>query len=456
MASKGRILVVDDERRNVMLLSIRLRALGYEVLEAESGEQALALARDHYVDVVLTDVMMPGIDGLELTRRLKADPAQAEVPVVLITALDDVKQRTRGLEAGADDFLGKPVNPAELELRVRGQVRLRQLQQELRGRIEVLGGQAATAGRVTGGKVFVVEDDAQWRNALCRRLVAQGHAVTSAEDLRTGLASVDGADPDVVIVDLCLPDGSGVDFIRQFRESRSGNHVPTILVVSAIEDAKDKLDALRSGADDYLVKPVAPEELEARIQAQLHRSRTSRALRDQVYQARLAASKDALTGLFNRRFLDEDLARRIERAAAGQHSFSLAMLDVDHFKRINDTHGHGVGDAVLRALAACVGAAMRESNLVCRYGGEELCLVLPATRLDDAVLCLERLRADVERLACPPLATGAITVSAGVAEWAPGETPGDVLRRADGALYAAKRAGRNRVEVSAPGADVSR
>lgn len=456
MASKGRILVVDDERRNVMLLSTRLRALGYEVLEAESGEQALALARGQYLDVVLSDVMMPGIDGLELTRRLKADPANAGVPVVLITALDDVEHRARGLEAGADDFLGKPVNATELELRVRGQVRLRQLQQELRGRIEVLGGPATTAAQETGGKVFLVEDDAQWRAALSRRLLAEGHVVASAEGLRSGLTSVDGADPDVVIVDLRLSDGSGMDFIRQFRERRRGGYVPTILVVSAIEEARDKLDALRSGADDYLVKPVAPEELEARIQAQLRRSRTSRALRDQVDLAKLEASKDALTGLFNRRFLDEDLARRLERAAAGQHGFSLAMLDVDHFKRINDTHGHGVGDAVLRAIGTRVSASIREIDLVCRYGGEELCVVLPATRLDDAVRCVERVREEVQRLACPPLAAGAITLSAGVAEWVAGEKPGDVLRRADRALYAAKEAGRNRVEVSASGAEVPR
>lgn len=447
MASKGRILVVDDERRNVMLLAVRLRALGYEVLEAESGERALELANGTYLDVVLTDVMMPGIDGIELTRRLKADPAHEGVPVVLITALDDVAHRTRGLDAGADDFLGKPVNPAELELRVRGQVRLRRLQQEMRGRIALLGG-AIAASEDQPGRVFVVEDDARWRSILTHRLQAEGHAVSAAIDIRTGLGAVDDADPDVVIVDLLLPDGSGTDFIREFREGRRGLHVPTILVVSALDESKDKLDALRAGADDYVVKPVAPQELEARIQAQLRRARTSRALREQVGEARLAASKDGLTGLFNRGFLNDDLARRVRRARTEGQGFALAMIDVDHFKRVNDTRGHGVGDEVLKIVAGLLARTARESDLACRYGGEEFCLVLPSTRLDDAVLCLERARLGLERMACPTYAPGEITFSAGVAEWLPGDEPEDVLRRADRALYASKAAGRNRTTAA--------
>ncbi len=125
------------------------------------------------------------------------------------------------------------------------------------------------------------------------------------------------------------------------------------------------------------------------------------------------------------------------------------MIDVDHFKRVNDTHGHGVGDAALVAIAARIVATVREGDLVCRHGGEELCVVLPSVGLADAAQCTDRVRADIERLACAPLTAGALTISAGVAEWARGEAPADVLRRADGAVYAAKRAGRNRVEIAA-------
>jgi len=448
MSAIGRILVVDDERRNIMLLATRLRALGYEVLEALSGMQALELAQGVYLDVVLSDVMMPGMDGLELTRRFKAHPDHGGVPVVLITALDDIEHRTRGLAAGADDFLGKPVNSVELGLRVQGQVRLRQLQQELRARAALLGGLPSPARNAGGGAVLVVDDDPRWRAILTTRLRAEGHTVTAVGSIVDGLNAIADAQPEVVIVDLRLADGSGVEFIQRLHQSCEDHRMPTILVVSCVEEATDKLAALRAGADDYLIKPVAAGELEARLQSQLRRVRTTQVLHAEVDQARLAASRDALTSLFNRGFLQDDLAGRVARATDGHHTFALAMIDVDHFKRVNDGWGHALGDEVLRRVALTLLHAVRASDVVCRYGGEEFCVVLPATHLAGAAACVERLRAAVERLACPPFLPGEVTVSAGVADWAPGDTAADILSRADMALYAAKRAGRNRVHLT--------
>ena len=177
----------------------------------------------------------------------------------------------------------------------------------------------------------------------------------------------------------------------------------------------------------------------------MRRSRANRVLRAEVQRARREATRDALTRLYNRRFFDDDLRRRILQAERGEPGFSLAMIDVDRFKSVNDEYGHALGDEVLALVAACLASALREGDLVCRFGGEEFVVVLPATGLQDAIVCIERLRASVERLACPPLPPGRPTVSAGVAEWHLGEGPNEILRRADDAVYLAKRSGRNRV-----------
>lgn len=447
-ASKGRVLVVDDERRNVMVIATRLRALGYEVLEAKDGGEALAILRSTPVDLVLSDVMMPVVDGFELIRRIRSDTTLAALPVVLVTALDGTADRVRGFEAGASDFLTKPVNPAELELRVQSQVRLHRLQQELDHRSQILRF-SAEADDPPAGRVFVLEDDPHWRAVLIELLQARGYVVEAACDLGSGIAAAERADPDVLLVDLKLPDGEGSDFIRLFRNLGLERHVPAIMVVTGVDDAQEKLACLRHGADDYVTKPITPVELLARVESQMRRSRASRLAVRQAERARGDAHTDPLTGLYNRRFLDEDLRRRVRGAASRADGFAVALLDIDHFKRVNDSYGHPVGDAVLRTVAGQVRKSLRESDLACRYGGEEFVAIFPSTGLREARIVADRLRTEIQASECPPLPAEAVTVSIGLAEWTPGEDAGDLLRRADEALYAAKHAGRNRVEEAA-------
>ncbi len=451
MTSKGKVLVVDDERGNVMTIAACLRGLGYEVLEAPGSLEALRTLGMTPVDLVLSNVMMPGVDGIELVRRVRNHSELTGLPIVLMIALDGNAERARALSAGADDFLTKPIDPIELELRVRSQVRLRRLAQELDHRAQILGNARPPPERPSSrGRVFVMDGDAAWSAVQCMRLSAAGYTVYSAKRLETGIPAALEAAPDVVLVDLLLPDGSGTEFIRRLRHmtaAEPGRQMPVVLVTTSLEDSAERLNCLRHGADDYLTKPIGAEELLARIAAQVRRVRASRTAQVHVAQAQKAAHTDGLTGLYNRRFFDEDLAHRVKRAERGHNGFSIALLDLDHFKRINDTWGHAAGDEALCAMARVLLGGARDSDLVCRVGGDELILVLPGTPLADACTALDRLRLSIAELECAPLPRGAVTISAGIAAWGPNDEPAQLLARADRALYQAKRNGRNRVEI---------
>lgn len=451
MSPKGRILLVTDGGARATQFVARVRALGYEVVATVAPEEVAALVRHHYVDVVVyaSPTAADAVPGGHEARtpsiaRIRADVAALHLPIVAVAPIADASSRAAAITAGADDYILESTDDVDLGLRLRSQVRLRQMDLELRSRVALMGGAVPSGSFESGGTVVVVDDDPLWRHVLTRRLEADAHSVIVAEDLASAVSAL-RVDPDVLIVDVMLPDGSGLDFIRQVRQERRGGHMPNTIVVSALGVSEGKLDALRFGADDYLVKPVDANELAARVQAQLRRSRANRVLRAEVESARRDATRDALTRLYNRRFFDEDVARRVRQTQVGEPGFSLAMIDIDRFKSVNDEYGHAVGDEVLAMVAACLVSAVREGDLVCRYGGEEFVVVLPATGLNDALVCVERLRASVEWLACPPLPPDLPTVSAGVAEWRDGEPVSDTILRADEAVYAAKRAGRNRV-----------
>jgi len=444
--SKGRVLVVDDEPANVTLMAARLRAFGYEVHEAASGEEALRLLRQWPMDLVLSDVRMPGIDGCELVRRIRADASLGGPPVVLVTGYDGPEERAQGLDAGADDFLTKPIQLPELQLRVHAQVRLHRLHRELRHRGRVLGAPAAVDEPVRGGRVFVIEDDVQWSALLIETLRTAGHEVESAVDLRTGIAGIARFEPDVILVDLKLPDGDGSEVIRRFHHVGTGRPTPVIVVVTAASDEEEKVACLRLGADDFVAKPISPMELVARVASQLRRLSAAVLAASQVERAIGDAYTDPLTGLYNRRYLDADLERRVGAAGVSGEGFAIALLDVDHFKRINDTWGHAAGDAVLRTVAQQIRAFLRTGDLECRYGGEEFVIVLPETTMEGATSLAETLR---EKVAAHSFVFQGesipVTISVGCALVQPNDAATELIQRADEKLYEAKRSGRNRV-----------
>lgn len=454
----ARILVVDDVPANVKLLEARLLAEYFEVLTASNGIEALELCEGGRIDVVLLDVMMPGMDGFEVCRRLKADPATQHIPVVMVTALDQVRDRVRGLEAGADDFLAKPVNDLQLMTRVKSLVRLKSLTDELRLRaattrnisIEALLSQHKT-GPDAAAKVLLVDESASSAERIGKMLRGRCELWHSSDPGEAFFRAAEG-DYDCIIISTAFHDYDPLRLCSQLRTLDRTRFVPIMLIADDSEEAR-LVRGLELGVNDYLVRPVDQQELIARLTTQLRRKHYNDHLRNSVAQTIEMAVTDDLTGLHNRRYLDSHLAILFERARNRGRPLALMMLDIDRFKTVNDRWGHDAGDEVLYEFATRLRTSVRGIDLVCRMGGEEFVIVMPDTGATIAARVAERIRANI---ADKPFVieaadqTIAVTASVGVTVMKPGsDTIAAMLKRADLALYKAKNSGRNRVVAAA-------
>ena len=454
----ARILVVDDVPANVKLLEARLSAEYFDVMTASNGTEALALARRAECDIILLDVMMPDMDGFEVCRRLKSSPATHFIPVLMVTALDSPADRVRGLEAGADDFLTKPVSDIVLIARVRSLTRLKMMTDELRMRaitsVEI-GAQAPERSAVVdtgkGGRILLVDDRPSSYERLRPQLAAE-HAVDLETSPAEGLFRAAEGNYDLLIVSLDLDNFDGLRLCSQARSLERTRHVPILAIADAENNAR-LLRGLEIGVNDYLLRPVDKNELMARVRTQIKRRRYTDQLRDNVQNSIEAAITDALTGLHNRRYMETHLATLAEQASSRGKPLALMMLDIDYFKSINDNYGHDAGDDVLREFAVRIRKSIRGIDLACRYGGEEFVIVMPETDLHVAGMIAERLR---RAIAGEPFAINkgskriTVTISVGLSTLErKGEAVSDVLKRADDALYRAKHDGRNRVVANA-------
>src|SRR5665213_2339368 len=394
----ARVLVVDDILSNVKLLEAKLSAEYFEVVSAFNGLEALEKIEECQPDIVLLDVMMPGMDGFEVARRIKSNPKTAHVPVVMVTALDQPSDRVAGLDAGADDFLTKPVDDAALFARVRSLVRLKLMTDELRMRettgqnMGLLDPAQTLIDASPTGRILIVEDRPEsvaWFNA----------ALAPANEI----SSVDSFEEAVV--------------------------------------------------NDYLTRPVDKNELIAPVRTQLRKKRYADRLRHNVQLSLEMAITDQLTGLHNRRYMSRHLDNLVSGAQKSGKPLAFLIMDIDHFKSVNDTYGHDIGDEVLRDFAGRISANVRGIDLACRYGGEEFVVVMPDTDFAFAMTIAERLRKSVEETAFVISRDPGklnVTISIGIAaSLRDGDTADGLLHRADQALYRAKREGRNRVVAAA-------
>lgn len=447
----ARILVVDDVEANVRLLEAKLTLEYYDVLTCQDGPTAIQLAASEAPDIILLDVMMPGMDGFETCRRLKEDPATSHIPVVLVTALDGREDRVRGLDAGADDFLTKPLDDVILMARLRSLVRLKMVMDELmereeRGRSIGVEGQAGARLRGAGGRVLVVDDQPVQAERLVQELSVEHRA---AIETNPAVALVAARGPiDLMIVNVEAAGFDGLRLIANARSSEATRRTPILGLVDPAQRPR-LIKALELGVNDILLKPVDPGELLARVRTQIRRKRYADFLRDKLDYSLEMAVTDALTGLHNRRYMSGQLQGLVEHANRGGESVALLVMDIDHFKAVNDGFGHDAGDEVLREFAVRLATNVRAIDLPCRLGGEEFVVVMPGATLEDAHSVADRIRRDIA--SAPFRIMGGreqltITVSVGVAaSTGEGDTPDALLKRADEGVYEAKSAGRNRV-----------
>ncbi len=450
----ARVLVVDDIPANVRLLEARLSAEYFDVVTVMSGQEALTICERAECDLVLLDVMMPDMDGFEVCRRLKTNPVTHHIPVVMVTALDQPSDRVRGLEAGADDFLTKPIPELALIARVRSLARLKMVTDELRMRaltsrdigIESPEREAvADAGH--GGRVLIVDDRVASYERIAATLAVE-HSVEVESNPSEALFRVADGNFDLAIVSLGLENFDALRLCSQIRSLERTRTVPILAITDPDSEAR-MVRGLEIGVNDYLMRPVDKNELLARVRSQVRKRRYTERLRDNVQISIELATTDALTGLFNRRYMENHLATLIEQANARGKPLSVLELDIDYFKSINDSYGHDAGDDVLRDFALRIKRSIRGIDLACRCGGEEFVIVMPETDIAVAAMVAERLR---RRIAAEPFVISQgqrsipVTLSIGIAALrGRGESAASLIKRADQALYRAKRDGRNRV-----------
>lgn len=454
----ARVLVVDDVPANVRLLEARLSAEYFDVTTAYSGAEALAACERAECDIVLLDVMMPDMDGFEVCRRLKNNPATHHIPVVMVTALDQPSDRVAGLRAGADDFLTKPVSDIALIARVRSLTRLKMMTDELRMRAMTsreIGIESAERESIMepgqDGRILIVDD----RRSSYERLAAmleKDHIVDIEPDPSAALFRSAEGNYELMIVSLSLANFDGLRLCSQLRSLDRTRNLP-ILALCEPDDTAKLMRGLEIGINDYLLRPIDRNELHARVRTQIRRKRYTERLRDNVQMSIEAAITDGLTGLHNRRYMESHLGKLVEQATSRGKELAVLVLDIDYFKSINDTHGHDCGDDVLREFATRVRKSIRGIDLACRIGGEEFVVVMPETDMAVAATVAERLR---RRIAAEPFAIEQgkkmvdVTISIGIATLEPShDNAAQILKRADQALYRAKRDGRNRVVADA-------
>jgi two-component system cell cycle response regulator len=452
----GRILIVDDVATNRVLLRHILERSYYEVEEATTGEQALEMALAQAPDLVVMDVMMPGMSGYEACRLFKNDPRLANIPVVIVTTLDTQGDRREGLAAGADDFLTKPVRHDALLARLRSLLRMKAMTDELRLRDETmrdLGGNALSPALITppaGASVLGVSSPES--GEALRRMLTQGLDVTVeiATDAQECFRMMAARPPQAVLVDALGFDAFSSEFITALRQ-RPETRGSAVLTVVDFDDFRLAASCLDAGANDYVMAPIDPSELTARLKTQLKYKAYADHLRESMRDGLRMAATDPLTSLRNRRYVDTHLPRMIDNAVAQGAPLSLLAFDLDRFKAVNDTYGHAAGDAILKEFARRLLDNTRSVDLTARLGGEEFMVVMPDAALSDAQAAAERVRAAIETPGFDFEGTVIpVTVSVGVAALRHGDdTVASLMARADAALYIAKAGGRNRVILDA-------
>ena len=449
----AKILVVDDIAPNVKLLEAKLTREFFRVITAMSGAEALEKARTEKPDVILLDIMMPGMDGFEVCEHLKADPATQNIPVVMVTALTDIADRVRGLEAGADDFLSKPVNDLALMSRVRSLIRLKMTVDEWMLREETAHQFGAVHQQINiqdvdtdAAEIMLVENNAMEAQRIVEALQRDKHKVTVVNNGARAMELAEKTPFEVILVSLNLDVEDGLRLCSHLRLDGVTKSVPVVMLADEHDMVRVATGLEFNGAHDYLLRPIDRNELRARVKTQVRRRRYQKRLRAHYEASVSMALTDPLTGLFNRRYLMAHLNKMLYEANAGMKPLCVLLFDIDHFKNVNDTYGHGVGDEVIREFAQRMVKQLRSFDMLARLGGEEFVAVLPNIGRHTAFDVAYRMRKVIAEMPFNIPSKGQISVTCSIGGVILEDNMRDAekaIDRADKSLYEAKASGRN-------------
>jgi two-component system cell cycle response regulator len=468
-----RILVADDDHALARTLSWILRENGYEVITVPDAEELIDRLDAEQPDLLLLDIMMPRVDGLQLLERIKGDPRKRDLPVLMISSMPPEEATVRALGLGASDFIAKPFRVRELLARIKAHLRVRHELDTARSLVRTRHELVAIVQELTAS--LRTDEVFQILARKVARALKIGQCSVLTVDVTSGTATVMAAADNPLLSELRVdlrnyPELEAAlqserpvfvadvvtdpifETIRS-RWTNEGQFVPTRSVVAAAFRPRGHAPGLlflRSAQDEAALNArdaqFVEEVLRAAVPA-IEKAYDLQAARLDSAQFRALAETDALTGTYNRRALDERLGAELERAGRYNSKLAILMLDIDEFKKVNDTFGHRAGDQVLCQLATILKRELRGVDLVARYGGEEFVVVLPETNLQGARNFAERI---LKRVAEHDFGADGtpvhVTISVGVATYPEVSTTvaDDFLSYADQRLYQAKREGRNR------------
>lgn len=460
----GRILIVDDGATNRIVLKVKLTAAYYYPMLASTGMKCVSLARSEQPDIILLDLMLPDISGIEVLRILRADPATSAIPVIVVSAADDTAARIAAFHAGADAFLSKPVEDQMLLARMRSLIAARTEVEGLSPEIPLGTGFGALAEPAetfaAPGLIAVIGSDMaaaeKLRHAL-RPLLRDRLVVSDRKDALGG--RIEGT-PDAYVIDADIDaPNSGLRLMSDLRSRATARHAA--ICIRRPADRPDLTPiAFDLGAHEVVAEGDDPREVAARLKAALRRKDTADRMRASVRDRLRMALVDPLTGLHNRRYATSRLASIAGQARTEASSFAVMIADIDRFKQVNDNWGHPAGDQVLIEVARRLQQLMRPEDVLGRIGGEEFLIAVPRTHLDKAHRLAERLCSaiDGQPFQLPKGQSLKLTLSIGLAigearDMGSGDgSVAHLIERADQALLAAKAKGRNQVTIGSSAA----
>lgn len=417
---KSNILVVDDIMNNLELLEIVLDDAGYDVRTATSGEMALKSVATQKPDLILLDIMMPGIDGYETCRQIKADETSAGIPIIFLSAKSETEDKIKGLEVGAVDYLSKPFDTAEVLARIKTHLTMYNLQRKLSHTLSMMDNHIISSMADVNGKITQVS------SALCKisgysrdELIGKSHSILRNEDMKKEFFE-----------DLWKTIKSGETWTGEIKNSKKDGDIYWVdTVITPNKDPNGNILGYSSIRHDITDKKMIE----------------------------VISITDQLTGLYNRRHFNDRFYLELKNSIRQSSTFSFMMLDVDFFKQYNDTYGHQLGDNVLSNIAQEFKATLKRYNdLVFRLGGEEFGIIYSTDTCESALGIAENVRKsitdlNIEHSSSKVLNRVSISIGLICVDFSKKEnyklTTDDLYKLADDQLYEAKNNGRNRVSL---------